>query len=313
MAISYLGPLGVNVFFVISGFLITTLCIKEKVATGNLSLRNFYVRRVFRILPVAYLYILVVIILNFVFKLQLTVYNVVIAVFFLSDISVIRFKFDWNLAHFWSLSVEEQFYIFFPVLIKKKFKLFVFFVLTLPFLVPFMFYLQSVIPSLNIALLSSMLRFLNKFQAIAIGCLFSVLMFKGYFKFGKLNFVITLASIFMIFHLKFDAFVSLRSSFVNLIISIFTGFIIVNNVQYKNNPIFKILNFKPLGFIGILSYSIYIWQQLFLSNDPRMPLSRYPINLLLLIIVPCLSYFLFEKYFLTLKNRFSKTVINKNG
>jgi hypothetical protein len=66
----FIGPLGVDVFFVISGFLITTLCIKEKIATGTLSLKNFYIRRALRILPVAYLYIIVILILNYVFKLQ---------------------------------------------------------------------------------------------------------------------------------------------------------------------------------------------------------------------------------------------------
>jgi peptidoglycan/LPS O-acetylase OafA/YrhL len=160
----YIGSLGVAIFFVISGFLITTLCIKEKINTGNLSLKNFYVRRALRILPVAYLYIVIIAILNYFFKLQVT----------------------------------------------------------------------------------------------------------------------------------------------NLIISVFAGFIIVNNISPKTNLIYKFLNLKPLSFIGILSYSIYIWQQLFLSNDARFPLSKYPVNLIFLALIPLLSYFYYEKYFLKLKARFIK-------
>src|SRR4051812_3227202 len=53
------GKLGVLIFFVLSGFLITTLCIKEKVATKTISLKNFYIRRALRIFPVAYLFLLV--------------------------------------------------------------------------------------------------------------------------------------------------------------------------------------------------------------------------------------------------------------
>jgi peptidoglycan/LPS O-acetylase OafA/YrhL len=49
------GALGVDIFFVLSGFLITSICLKEYKLTGNLSLKNFYVRRILRIIPVAYL------------------------------------------------------------------------------------------------------------------------------------------------------------------------------------------------------------------------------------------------------------------
>lgn len=117
----FLGPLGVDIFFVISGFLITTLCIREKIETGDLSLKNFYIRRVLRILPVAYLYIIVILILNYFVGFNVALINLLTAALFLTNISYFqRVKFDWMVAHFWSVSVEEQFYILFPVLIKKR-------------------------------------------------------------------------------------------------------------------------------------------------------------------------------------------------
>src|SRR5882757_5612901 len=61
------GPLGVDIFFVISGFLITTLLLKEKIATGSISLRKFYARRVLRIFPAAYSYLIVIIGISLVF------------------------------------------------------------------------------------------------------------------------------------------------------------------------------------------------------------------------------------------------------
>jgi peptidoglycan/LPS O-acetylase OafA/YrhL len=309
---AYLGSLGVNVFFVISGFLITTLCIKEKALSGTISLKNFYIRRVFRILPVAYLYVVVITIVNFAFHLHMSLMSFIAAIFFLANISYFRkTQFDWNLAHYWSLSVEEQFYLLFPVLIKKRFKFFVCIVLLIPFAIPFISYLQMVIPILNFELLSSAIRYLNKFQGIAIGCLFSILTFKGYLKFGKFNLVVTIISILMIFYIGYDSTENLHASFFNLIVSIFTGFIVINNVSYKNNLVYEFLNLKVLSWIGILSYSIYIWQQMFLSNDSRFPLSKYPVNLLFIIVVPILSYYFYEQYFLKLKVKFSAAAIAK--
>jgi peptidoglycan/LPS O-acetylase OafA/YrhL len=162
------------------------------------------------------------------------------------------------------------------------------------------------VPALQVGILSSALRYLIKFQGISVGCLCSVLLFKGYFNFGKIRFAITLISICVLAYLRFESGYSFHSCFTNLIISIFTGFVVVNNIHLQNNFIFKILNLKILGIIGMLSYSIYIWQQLFLSNDPKFILSQYPVNLIFVIVVPCLSYFYYERFFLKLKTRFIK-------
>jgi peptidoglycan/LPS O-acetylase OafA/YrhL len=303
----FIGPLGVDVFFVISGFLITTLCIKEKITTGDLSLKNFYTRRALRILPVAYLYIVVIAILNYFFKFQVGALSFISSALFIANLSYFRrLQFDWSLAHYWSLSVEEQFYLLFPVFIKKKFQLYVTILLAIILLVPVLVYLQTIIAFLNNGVLSAALRYLVKFQGIAVGCLFSVLLFKGYLNFGKWGLSATMVSVFIIFYLKFDAFFTLQSCFINLFISIFIGIIIVNNISPKTNLIYKFLNLKALSFIGILSYSIYIWQQLFLSNDTRFPPAKYPINLLFLALVPVLSYFYYEKFFLKLKKHFAK-------
>lgn len=299
----FIGPLGVDIFFVISGFLITTLCIKEKITTGTLSLKKFYIKRALRILPVAYLYILVIFILNCIFSLQTDFYNFFSAIFFTADISYFRrLHFDWFLAHYWTLSVEEQFYIFLPFFVERKFQVYVAIILVIVLFLPILIYLQRFIVILNVGIIAAALRFLIKFQGIAVGCLFSILLFKGYIYIRRFSLPITLLSLFMIFYLRFDAQLSVRSCFINLIISMFIGLIIVNNVIPKNNFLFKFLNLKILNFIGVLSYSIYIWQQLFLSNNPKLPFIQYPINLILLASVSYLSYFHYENYFLKIKN-----------
>jgi peptidoglycan/LPS O-acetylase OafA/YrhL len=84
------GDLGVNFFFVLSGFLITTLCLKEKILTGDLSLKNFYLRRILRIFPLAYFYLLVILILNYWLNLKIPAFQFLGAAFFILSLSYFR-------------------------------------------------------------------------------------------------------------------------------------------------------------------------------------------------------------------------------
>ncbi len=99
----HLGALGVAVFFAISGYLITTLLLRDQ------NLRGFYIRRVFRILPPAYLYLIVVAIAQ-----PLQHGELASAAFFYSNYWADR---SWYTSHFWSLSVEEHFYVIWPMLL----------------------------------------------------------------------------------------------------------------------------------------------------------------------------------------------------
>ncbi len=123
------GFVGVDVFFVISGFLITGLLVRESDTTGKLSIRNFYARRARRILPMAALVLVSVCVASLFLMPQvdrhgvgtdvtgaaLFVSNWVFAIqandYFVADIT------SSPVLHFWSLSVEEQFYLIWPVLI----------------------------------------------------------------------------------------------------------------------------------------------------------------------------------------------------
>lgn len=109
------GPLGVSIFFVISGFLITTLLLREADETGGIRLRDFYVRRTFRILPACYVYLGVLLVLKGLGAASVLPEGWFSASVFLRNYLLPVEGMDWNTAHFWSLSVEEQFYLFWPV------------------------------------------------------------------------------------------------------------------------------------------------------------------------------------------------------
>jgi peptidoglycan/LPS O-acetylase OafA/YrhL len=108
----YLGVLG---FFVLSGFLITWLLGKELDATGSISIRGFYRRRMLRIFPAFYVYLAVYLTYTAVSAIPIAAGAVASAFFYVSDYSVVfHVPNSFGLEHTWSLSVEEQFYLLWP-------------------------------------------------------------------------------------------------------------------------------------------------------------------------------------------------------
>jgi|SRR5579863_114216 len=105
--------LGVRIFFILSGYLITSLLLNEHNKRATISLREFYVRRAYRILPAAMAFMAVTFIF---FWHELRWYHMAAAAFYLANFD---FAHPWFLGHLWSLSVEEQFYFLWPGVLKK--------------------------------------------------------------------------------------------------------------------------------------------------------------------------------------------------
>jgi len=305
------GGLGVNIFFVLSGFLITTLCIKEIKLTGNLSLKSFYIRRILRIFPVAYLFIGTIFLLNLILHLNIAKIQFFGAMFYITNISYFRsHSFTWFFGHYWSLSVEEQFYIIFPFILKKKENIFFFAIVFIALILPFLCLLEEFVPTLNRGLFYGLTHYFIKFQSISVGCIFSIMSFRKSFDFefiGSTKILGNIIAFFLLFYLGYDEFYSIKAVYINLLISILTGYIIISNITESTDFFYRLLNAKLLSFIGVLSYSIYIWQQIFTSGDSSLSkiFVTYPTNLIFIIIVPIISYFCYERYFLKFKSKFS--------
>ncbi|PPF34313.1 acyltransferase family protein [Pseudoclavibacter sp. AY1H1] len=121
------GFIGVDVFYVLSGFLISGILIREYQRTGSISFQHFYIRRVKRILPVATLVLLVTVAVAFLVwfptRANQTVLDALAALFFVSNWHFVRLGTDYlqatgpvsPLQHYWSLAVEEQFYVVWPI------------------------------------------------------------------------------------------------------------------------------------------------------------------------------------------------------
>jgi peptidoglycan/LPS O-acetylase OafA/YrhL len=108
------GPLGVDVFFVISGFVIFRLLISEEARSGSVFLKAFYYRRIFRILPPFYIYLAVVFVLLSLGVIDESRKGILFAALFLQDLHL--GLGGWFTGHAWSLAVEEQFYLVFPIM-----------------------------------------------------------------------------------------------------------------------------------------------------------------------------------------------------
>ncbi len=310
---------GVHIFFVLSGFLITTLLLKEKLRTGKISLRHFYIRRALRILPVAYLFLLVLIVLNACLHLQVHLIDFIASFLFFKNLSLRNEPYT---AHLWSLAVEEQFYIIFPFLLSYNTNRYFIIALTIIIIIPVVsilgnYHVSVLFANPTVAFITKviMYSFWKGPVIILIGSVFSILIFKGIIKPEKLSskyFIsFILLTIAIVIHSK--TFVFYTKYLSEYLSTILIAYAILLSINTKN-LLSVILENGILVKIGILSYSLYIWQQLFIGSrawEPWMQmLGSSPLYLIILVkvmatfVIAGLSYYLFESKFLKLKSRF---------
>ena len=290
------GMLGVKFFFVISGFLITGLLLKEIDRTDTVNLGKFYFRRTLRIFPPYYFYLLVL----FIF----TKYsNDLPQGKFLSPLTYTSNYFapaTWNLLHTWSLSVEEQFYLIFPFVLiffgrRKIVWILAALILVLPFLRLADYQLFSESGKMWIYY-----GFHANADGLATGCLFAIF----YEKLHKNAFYVkALSSRLFVFVpvmlLLINSMIDPRQFYLgatftisNILIALSIDWSITNHDQSR---IGTVLNSAPMVQIGVMSYSIYLWQQPFLNHDKILWFNAFPYNLIGIALFSSISYFLIEK------------------
>jgi len=306
------AELGVRIFFVLSGFLITTLLIKERIRFGTINIKNFFIKRVLRIFPVLYLYMLVIFILNYHLNLGLVKDNFLGPLLYLNNFTF--FTGTWLTGHTWSLAVEEQFYLIWPFLFSVLTKNLWLFCLLMISLVPFLKILYYFKPDTYEATLGP---FITNADAIFSGALIAILSFKNIFKTSQKIWNIKgldLVFILIIFVSMFCVhrgmagliFYPMGSTICNVMICL----LLIRTLLNNQSLLFRLLNRRILVHIGLLSYSLYIWQQLFIvpinMYGGRFNLFIFPLNIVLAFAAAYLSYNLFEKYFLHFKTQFIK-------
>lgn len=303
----WLGPLagfGVRVFFVLSGFLITTLLLKELELTNRISLRNFYLRRIFRIFPASYTYILVICGLAALHFVHLHPHDVLHAVTYTSNYYQGR---SWYMGHLWSLSVEEQFYLLWPLTLwlagRRRGMIIAALVCVLaPFIRAAEF---GLVPAAHLAIGE---WFETIADSLAIGCLLAGMRDRlsenrRYLQFLRSRFFIAIPLLMLVLalshpHLRYEFTVVF--SLLNVGIALCLDW----SLRFTSNAVGAFLNWRPVSFLGVLSYSLYLWQQPFLDRNIKSPLTAFPLNLVLAFSAAIVSYYMIERPFLEFKKRF---------
>lgn len=307
-----LGEFGVRIFFVLSGFLITSLLIKEHLKTGKINLASFFIRRFLRIFPVLYLYIFTVYIVNLTFNLGLSFEYFIAPILYINNFPI--FPATWLLGHTWSLGVEEQFYLIWPLLFKYcRNYIQILFIILLA--MPFLSILNYLYPKLYLVFLSPFLMYAHY---IFFGAAVSILCFKGFLDKGialkmlKSKFAIFILFITVVILTTLThkgLFGKVTIPFGDTLNALLISTLILNSIIYKNTILYKLLNAKGMKSLGTISYSLYIWQQLFILPTNSYPqLEKYfyfPFNIVLAIMAAIISYHFFEKPILKFKDKFS--------
>lgn len=306
------AELGVKIFFVLSGFLITTLLIKEFIKNGKINISHFFLKRVLRIFPVLHLYLVVILILNQIFNLGLNSDHFLGPILYINNFNI--FSGTWLTGHTWSLAVEEQFYLIWPLLFSLLTKNLWIFCLTIILAVPLLKVLWYFRPSYYEPTAGP---FLANADAIFSGALLAILAFKSFFKKNKkiwtrkgidLVFIsIIFISVFCVNRGYFGLlFYPCSSTICNIMICL----LFLRTIIGTKTLLYKFLNKRAMIHLGLISYSLYIWQQLFLvptdNYAGRFNTIRFPLNIIVALIIAYLSYHYFEKYFLKFKGKYIK-------
>lgn len=259
------GYLGVDVFFVISGFLITKIVYSETIE-DNFSIKNFYLRRIRRIIPLVLFCSLISLIVGLFVMLPDDLENlsqsIVATNFFANNILLLITTGDyWDLVndfkplmHTWSLGVEEQFYIFFPLIFmifsKKKTK----------YILPVLVFLSIISFCMYLFFGSTAEKFYllqYRFFELAIGGIFSILLGNKLYK-TKLKFVLIL-SLLLLLLFNFQIDIKLRMVLVTFLT---LSLLITKNSEFVSK---YILENRLMVYIGKISFSLYMWHQIILA------------------------------------------------
>jgi peptidoglycan/LPS O-acetylase OafA/YrhL len=305
------GAAGVQVFFVLSGYLITALLLAEESQTGRVNLRHFYLRRAFRILPALFLYTAVLAAYDASRGWQTSRLAYINALTFTTGIFAFPPGAELT-QHTWSLSIEEQFYLLWPVLfahsaMRRRFQAAAVIVLLQPILRTFLYAIHERGFSHSAA---------GWADAIMWGCAAALLVRQFPDEISRLaayrpallrvTAIVVFGGIAKISELGKLGYFTLP--FGGTITSVAIAFLIVSYVHGPKGPAARLLVSGPVVRLGVLSYSLYLWQEFFTviaghKTDASLVLWRFPVNVVLSVVLAELSYRLVESPMMGLRRR----------
>ncbi len=298
-------------FFALSGFLITYLLLVEK-KKNSINVPHFYYRRILRIWPLYYLYLATSLAVATIYNIEYPASSVPFYVLLAANVPFLFEAYVPFVAHYWSVAVEEQFYLFWPWLVKFTHKYFLTKVMAIAGLLIVLKVLFHILPGTEI--ISSAIG-ITRVHCMMIGAGGAILYYRGNQLFEKIStHLLTQALCWIVMLLIILNKFHVASILDSEIVSVVTTLIIISQITRKNYIVS--LDNRFSDFLGKISYGLYIIHPLLifflgkaiggLNLEPilKLPLV-YGSVLGLTILLSYVSYTYFEKPFLKIKNRFA--------
>ena len=310
------GALGVDVFFGISGFLITSRLLEEHEHRGRISLPGFYIRRFCRIIPPYYVFLAALAALTVAGRIAIERPELQASAFFVRNYFGLRLPAGWYSGHLWSLAVEEHFYLLWPTL--------------LVLLTPRRARLGVVLFALAVAawrvaefrlgLLSRLLgpdvsfyfRTDIRFDALLWGCAAAFVYHHPRASAIASRWLSTPSWTALV--VLFVAIVALHPPMAMAWQAMIIPCLLLGTVLHPRRVAARFLESPPMRWSGRISYSLYLWQQLFLAPwmlYPALPLGalqRLPLNILATVVAAAASYYLIERPMIKVGHRLAAPV-----
>jgi peptidoglycan/LPS O-acetylase OafA/YrhL len=290
------GAFGVDVFFALSGLLITRLLIEEARQTGTIDLRSFYIRRSFRILPPCLVFLTVVSLAGLI---QSRVELASCLLFFRNYIPASSGAI--YTAHLWSLAVEEHFYLIWPGLlllsgVKRARALAMWLAIGIG-----LWRVANAQLNLLPALVTHFRSDL-RMDALLWGCAAAFLLDLPPRRYRLPVWLGLLAAAI--------AFLNFYSLLTGLWLAILIPLVLAGTAMHPEWRVSRALEWTPLRWVGRISYGLYLWQQIFLIPgymQPAHPWQRWPWNLLATFVVAGVSYYAIERPLLRVGRRLASS------
>lgn len=309
------GNIGVDVFFVLSGFLITILLMDEFQGSGNVSLRGFYIRRTFRIFPALYLLLAAITLFTLLFRqtedLLPGMREIAASALYINNIA---WSWGWDkdifLGHTWSLACEEQFYLIWPWI------LLIFLRLRRTGLLTGI--AAMIIASIIIGKISGSLPELGRSllqESILSGCIAAWFFISGFRIHSGFSAIILLL-ILAIGLIPVDSFTRISESGGKSLIGMLTAILIISLLSHPENMTSRLLSLRPLRYTGKISYSLYLWHvpvfRLFKYHSSLAPWMTILLQFAVTMLVASLSWIILEKRLTAIGRKISDN-IKKDG
>jgi peptidoglycan/LPS O-acetylase OafA/YrhL len=292
-----LGFLGVDLFFVISGFIITVLLLQEKERLGRISLPRFYARRALRLWPPLWVFMAVVVLLGSENEVAIHLKGVIAPLLFISDYVIDHHSVVTT--HTWSLSVEEQFYLLWPIFVVRFLngrlrRILVVAILAAPAVRIASYVL---IPEWRTA---AFFQFHVRYDMLAAGCLLALCKDdpRAQRLFRRRPAVLACVCGLSVLSVNaIDAGLASRGFLFTVGYGIQAiSLAILVGVCVSDPPVRlgRFLNSKSMVHVGTLSYALYLWQQLFIVT-PFPPFRFLPLGIAGAVACAEISWRVIEK------------------